>query len=318
VERIQSPETSCGSRPASPDEPVRVHPMTQARAIPRQDSEPAVIVLPDPDAVSLAAAERFATAAVVGVKERGRADIATTGGSTPVGIYSQLAVPPLRDAVPWDGVHMWFGDDRYVPRDHPQSNVLPVDQVLLGASARAGLSGTGAFGADIFLGVEPGAPMPAENVHPFPCGQAIAEALGAGWCAAAYAEAIRAAVPADADGWPIFDLVLLGIGPDGHLLSVFPSSPALTASELGMAIPAPTHVEPHVERVTLNPRFINAGRDVVVVSHGAAKAEIMATVFGDVRDPARWPAQLVRRAGVTWLLDAAAAARLPERARSGG
>jgi 6-phosphogluconolactonase len=291
--------------------------MTRAWAIPRQDSEPALIVLPDPDAVSRAAAERFAAAAMASVTERGRADIATTGGSTPVGIYGNLAVPPLRDDVPWDGVHVWFGDDRYVPRDHPQSNVLPVDQVLLGASARAGLSGTGAFGADIFLGVEPGAPMPAENVHPFPCGQAIAEELGVGWCAATYARAIRDAVAADEDGWPIFDLVLLGIGPDGHLLSVFPGSPALTSSELALAIPAPTHVEPHVERVTLNPRFLDAARDVLVVSHGAAKAEIMATVFGDDRDPARWPAQLVRRAGVTWLLDAAAAALLPDRARSG-
>jgi 6-phosphogluconolactonase len=291
--------------------------MTQARTMPRQESEPAVIVLSDPDAVSRAAAERFAAAALASVTERGRADIATTGGSTPVGIYTHLAVPPLRDEVPWDGVHVWFGDDRYVPRDHPHSNVLPVDQVLLGASARAGLSGTGASGADVFLGVESGAPMPAENVHPFPCGQAIAEERDAGWCAAAYATEIRAAVPADEDGWPIFDLVVLGIGPDGHVLSVFQGSPALTSSELALAIPAPTHVEPHVERVTLNPRFLDAARDVLVVSHGAAKAEIMATVFGDVRDPARWPAQLVRRAGVTWLLDAAAAARLPDRARSG-
>ena len=293
---------------------MRARQMTQARTIPRQDSEPAVIVLPDPDAVSRAAAERFAAAGLASVTERGRADIATTGGSTPVGIYSHLAVPPLRDEVPWDGVHVWFGDDRYVPRDHPHSNVLPVDQVLLAASALAGLSGTGATGADVELGIEPGAPMPAENVHPFPCGQAIAEALGAGWCAATYAQTIRDAVAADEDGWPIFDLVLLGIGPDGHLLSVFPGSPALTASELTLAIPAPTHVEPHVERVTLNPRFLDAARDVLVVSHGAAKAEIMATVFGDVRDPARWPAQLARRAGVTWLLDAAAAARLPDAA----
>jgi 6-phosphogluconolactonase len=298
---------------ASPDDRREADPMTHAGAVARQESEPAVVVLPDPAAVSRAAAERFAEVAMVAVMARGRADIATTGGSTPVGIYSELAVPPLRDAVPWDDVHVWFGDDRYVPRDHPQSNVLPVDQVLLGAAARAGLSGTGAFGADIFLGVEPGAPMPAQNVHPFPCGQAIAQELGPAWCAAAYADAIRAALPADRDGWPIFDLILLGIGPDGHLLSVFPGSPALDSTDLALAIPAPTHVEPHVERVTLNPRALDAARDVVVVSHGGAKADIMAIIFGDVRDPARWPAQLVRRAGVTWLLDSAAATRLPGR-----
>jgi 6-phosphogluconolactonase len=287
--------------------------MTEVGTLPRQDSEPAIVVLPDPAAVSEAAAERFAEAAMGAITARGRADIATTGGSTPVGIYNELAVPPLRDAVPWDDVHIWFGDDRYVPRDHPLSNVLPVDQVLLAAAARAGLSGTGAFGADVFLGVEPGVPMPAENVHPFPCGEAIAEERGAAWCAAAYAEAIRAALPSDRDGWPIFDLVLLGIGPDGHLLSVFPGSPALDSADLALAIPAPTHIEPHVERVTLNPRVLDAAREVLVVSHGTPKADIMAVVFGDTRDPRRWPAQLVRRAGVTWLLDESAAGRLPSR-----
>jgi 6-phosphogluconolactonase len=292
--------------------------MTRAEIASRQDSEPAVVVLPDPAAVSRTAAQRFAEAAVRAVTARGRADIATTGGSTPVGIYSELAVPPLRDALPWDDVHVWFGDDRYVPRDHPQSNVLPVDQVLLAAAARAGLSGTGAFGEDVFLGIEPGAPMPAENVHPFPCGQAIAGALGAAWCAAAYADEVRSTLPVDPDGWPIFDLILLGIGPDGHLLSVFPRSPAIDSADLALAIAAPTHVEPHVERVTLNPRVLDAAREVLVVSHGPAKADIMATVFGDVRDPARWPAQLVRRAGVTWLLDAAAATRLAGRSAAGG
>jgi 6-phosphogluconolactonase len=287
--------------------------MTRAGTVPRQDSEPAIVVLPDPAAVSLAAAERFAAAAVAAVSARGRADIATTGGSTPVGIYSQLAVPPLRDAVPWDRVHVWFGDDRYVPRDHPYSNILPVDQVLLAAAALAGLSGTGATGVDVELGIEPGAPMPAENVHPFPCGRAIAEGLGAAWCAAAYADAIRVALPADRDGRPIFDLILLGVGPDGHIMSVFPGSPALDSADPALAIAAPTHVEPHVERVTLNPHVLDAAREVVVVSHGEGKADIMAIVFGEVRDPTRWPAQLVRRAGVTWLLDAAAATRLARR-----
>ncbi len=287
--------------------------MTRAGTVPRQASEPAVVVLADPAAVSRRAAERFTEVAEAAVVARGRAAIATTGGSTPVGIYNELAVPPLRDAGPWDDVHVWFGDDRYVPRDHPLSNVLPVDQVLLGAAARAGLSGTGAVGEDIFLGIEPGVPMPAENVHPFPCGKAIAGGLGAVWCAAAYADAIRAALPADREGWPIFDLILLGVGPDGHILSVFPGSPAFDSSELALAIPAPAHVEPHVERVTLNPRVLDAAREVLVVSHGAAKADIMAIVLGDVRDPTRWPTQLVRRAGVTWLLDAAAAARLPRR-----
>ena len=296
------------------DAPARETRGQTARGARADLSEPEVVVLPDPAAVSAAAAERFAAAVVDAARRRGRADVATTGGSTPVGIYTRLGVAPLRNAVPWELVHVWFGDDRFVARDHPLSNVLPVDQVLVRAAARAGLSGDGATGVDVLVGIEPGAPLPAGNIHPFPCAQAIAESHGAAWCAQAYAERIRAELELDDEGWPVFDLVLLGVGPDGHILSVFPGSTALASTELALAVPAPTHVEPHVERVTLNPRFLDAAREVLVISHGAGKAEVIGTIFGSDRDPGRWPAQLVRRAGVTWLLDEAAAARLPGRA----
>jgi 6-phosphogluconolactonase len=273
--------------------------------------EPSVVVLPDPEAVSLAAAETIAAALASSVVVRGRAHLATTGGSTPAAFYRHLAVPPLRDRVPWDDVQIWFGDDRFVPRDHPLSNVLLVDQVLLRAAAFSGQSGGGDSGIDIERGIDPGIVMPAGNIHPFPCGIAIGEGRGAGWCAEAYAEEVRAGVPLDPSGWPVFDLLVIGIGPDGHLLSVFPGSPALTAAELALAIAAPTHVEPHVERVTLNPAIVGAARRVLVVVHGTAKAGILGEVFGPARDPFRWPAQLALRAGATWLVDEAAAAGLP-------
>ena len=105
--------------------------------------------------------------------------------------------------------------------------------------------------------------------------------------------------------------MLLGIGADGHLLSVFPGSAAFDSTELAMAIPAPTHIEPHVERVTLNPAVIGAARQVLVVAYGSDKAPVLAHIFGPERDPRRWPAQLARRAGATWILDEAAAANLP-------
>jgi 6-phosphogluconolactonase/glucosamine-6-phosphate isomerase/deaminase len=269
--------------------------------------EPTVIVLPDPEAVALVAA----------VERHGRADLATTGGSTPAGIYHHLAAPPLRDRVPWDSVHIWFGDDRYVPRDHPLSNVLIADQVLLGGTTLAGQAGTGGsrigdLGIDVEGGADPGVPLPLGRLHPFPCAEAIGRGLGPAWCAATYATEVRAALPPSAgSGWPVFDLVLVGIGPDGHVLSVFPGSPALTSHELALAIPAPTHVEPHVERVTLNPAILGTAREVLAIAHGAAKASILATVLGPERDPARWPAQLARHRGATWLLDVAAAAELP-------
>lgn len=284
-------------------------------------SEPAVVVLPDAAGVSWAAAERIADTLAAAVEARGVAHLATTGGSTPVPIYGHLASAAMRDRVPWEQVHIWFGDDRYVPRDHPLSNVLPVDQVLLEGAAFTGQSGSGSSGIDVEVGRTPAIPLPLNHVHPFPCGVAIADSRGADWCAEAYADEIDRSVPADADGWPAFDLVLVGIGPDGHLLSVFPGSDALESPARALAIPAPTHVEPHVERVTLNPAILASANSVLAIVHGAAKASILGTIFGPEIDPARWPAQLARRASATWLLDAAAAADLPaatSQARSDG
>ena len=82
-------------------------------------------------------------------------------------------------------------------------------------------------------------------------------------------------------------------------------------SDCALAIPAPTHVEPHVERVTLNPAILGAAGDLLAIVQGAAKAAVVGEIFGAPRDPARWPAQLARRAGATWFMDEAAASRLP-------
>ncbi|HEX7472113.1 MAG TPA: 6-phosphogluconolactonase [Candidatus Limnocylindrales bacterium] len=274
-------------------------------------TEPTVHVLADEGAVARSAAERIAASLTRAVGRRGRADFATTGGSTPVAIYHLLATAPLRDAVPWDRVHVWFGDDRFVPRDHPLSNVILVDQALLAGAAFSGQSGTGASGIDVEVGRDAGIPLPLDQLHPFPCGVAIGEARGAAWCAATYADEVRSSVRIDETGWPAFDLVLVGIGPDGHVLSVFPGSAALGSPELALAIPAPTHVEPHVERVTLNPAILGTAGELLAITHGAGKAAVLGEIFGPRRDPSRWPAQLARRGGATWFMDEAAAARLP-------
>jgi 6-phosphogluconolactonase len=277
------------------------------------NGEPLVRVLDDPAACADAAAHAIARGLVEAVDRRGRADWATTGGSTPTGIYQVLASAPHRTEVPWGSVHIWWGDDRYVPRDHPLSNVQPLDQVLLSASARGGLSGHGADAVEIDIGQEPGVWIPPSQVHAPPMTRALADGTGLEGAVAAYEAELRAGgVPVAASGAPAFDVVLLGIGPDGHLLSVFPGSPLLDATEAWVAaVPAPTHVEPHVSRLTLNPRILEVAGLIVVVSHGGGKADILATVFGDERDPHRWPAQLARRPNATWFLDRAAAARLP-------
>ncbi len=264
-----------------------------------------VIVVPDPDAGADAGADVVAAALSSAVAARGRADWATTGGSSPVGIYRRLVAPPLIDAVPWAKVHVWWGDDRYVPRDHPLSNVKPFDDIMLGISdAEEGTAGVGQEGLPI---------RRSTAVHPFPTGEAIGRARGAAWCAETLAADLRAADLPTADGWPVFDLLLLGIGRDGHLLSVFPGSAAIDATELAMAIPAPTHIEPHVERVTLNPAVIGAARRVLVVAFGAEKAPVIREIFGTSGDPRALPARLAVRAGATWILDEAAAAELPDR-----
>jgi 6-phosphogluconolactonase len=267
-------------------------------------------ILPDPEACATAAADLIARILVEAAAARGVAHWATTGGSTPAAIYRHLALPPLRDAVPWDRVHLWWGDERFVPPDHPLSNVHIATSDLLEIGALSGESGTGGSGADVAGGRAAGAPIPQANVHPFPVAVAIGSGESPDWAAADYAAELAADGPAAVDGYPAFDLVLLGVGPDGHILSVFPGSAAFDRPEPALGIPAPTHVEPHVARVTLNPRIVAVAEAVVVVSHGAGKAEILASVLGEEVDERRWPSQLARREGATWIVDEAAAAKL--------
>jgi 6-phosphogluconolactonase/glucosamine-6-phosphate isomerase/deaminase len=275
-------------------------------------SEPEIVVLADPEAASQEAADRIAAELAAAVSERGTAHWATTGGSAPAPIYKRLAVEPLRSTIPWADVHLWFTDERFVGLDHPLSNAKIAFDVLLHADALAGTSGTGGSGSDVLAGTTYGAPIPAANIHPFRTAEAIAHSEGAAWSAARAIEDLESAGPPAVDGWPVFDLVLLGIGPDGHLLSVFPGSAAFDSGDWVLGIPAPTHVEPHVERVTLNPGVLGAARRLIVVVTGDGKRDVVGRIFGDERDPRAVPAMLARRAGATWILDEAAAASLPE------
>ena len=243
----------------------------------------------DAAAVIAEGARRVATILAAAIVDRGRADWCVTGGSTASGIYRILTGEPLRDQVPWDAVQAWWGDDRYVPRGHHLSNVTAFDDVLLGPA---------------------GVPIPGGQLHPFRTSEAIGQGRGAAWCAATLADELRLAGLPVVDGWPSFDLLMLGVGVDGHLLSVFPGSPTIGATDLAMAIAAPAHVEPHVERVTLNPAIVGSARRVIVLATGSAKAPVIGEILGPTRDVGRWPAQFARREGATWILDEAAAARL--------
>ena len=255
--------------------------------------EPEIVVSADAEALARTAAELIETLLADAIGRRGRADIALTGGSTPRAIYRHLIEPALAAPVDWPRVHLWWGDDRFVRRTDPLSNVHAADAVLL---------------------TDGGVTVPVANVHPFPTDRAIDDGLGPEWCAERYASEVAAALPV-VGGWPAFDVVLVGIGDDGHLFSVFPGGEALGSERLGLAVPAPTHIEPHVERVTLNPAILaSAGRILAIVA-GAPKAEVVARILEGPRDPAALPGVLARRPNATWLLDAASASSLQREGR---
>lgn len=266
-------------------------------------SEPEILVVNDADTATALAGDRVAAALRAAFEARGRADWATTGGSTSVGIYRHLATSAHVNDAPWQTVHVWWGDDRYVPRDHALSNVKPLEDILLDVGGHEEGTSLGGFA--------PVVPLPIKNVHPFRTTEAIGSGRGPDGCAAELAEELRAANLDVIDGWPVFDLILLGIGGDGHVLSVFPGSAAFESKDWALAIPAPTHIEPHVARVTLNPAVLAVARQLIVVAFGAAKASVIGDIFGAEVDPGRWPAQLARREGATWILDEAVASSLP-------
>ncbi len=256
-------------------------------------SEPTLVTLADADACSEAAAERIVELLDVAIDDRGEAHWVTTGGSAPAAIYQHLVGEALRDEIDWRRVHIWWTDERFVPPDHPLSNAKIADDILFVHRA----------------GEVAGLPIPIDNIHRIDTAAAIGEGHDQDWCAARYVEEIQADGPDTNDaGWPLFDLILLGIGPDGHILSVFPGSPTFDERAWVLGVPAPTHVEPHVPRVTMHPSIVPAARDLLLVTHGAGKAEILRDVLHGARDERRLPAQLARRAGATWIIDRAAAA----------
>ena len=270
-------------------------------------------MLADPEELADEAARRISDALARAVERRGRADIALTGGSSAGPLYTRLAAPPLRDRVDWSRVHLWWGDERYVPSDHPDSNARLAYTSLLSMAARAAASGEGSGSSDVLAGDVPGVQVPAHQIHAFPVDQALARGPeGARWAADQYAEELRRELPVGSAGMPTFDVVLLGVGSDGHILSVFPGSPALHEdAPLVLAIPAPTHIEPQLARLTLNPRLLWAAGEVVVMATGSGKADVIARVLAGEYDPRRSPAQLVREGNAVWLLDRAAAAEVP-------
>jgi 6-phosphogluconolactonase len=274
-------------------------------------ADPNLVVLPDEAAVAREAAARLVAALAQAIRERGVAHVALTGGSSAVSLFRQLRDPHWRQVVDWRRVHLWWGDERLVPIDHPDSNIGLAYNILLELPALTGESGTGGEGVDVASGDLPALPFVPENVHPYEVDEAVSGSEPAQLVAQRYAEQLERYLPA-VGALPGFDVILLGVGPDGHILSIFPGSEALKSEELVVAVPAPGHVPPHLERVSLNPRLLPAAGVILVMVSGAAKAGVMAEVLGTKHDPATWPAQLALLPQTAWLLDKAAAAEIQQ------
>jgi 6-phosphogluconolactonase len=251
-----------------------------------------IVVVDDGAAIAREAAGRVIAALDAAVKEHHVAHIALTGGSTAGPLYRELAAPEHRSAIDWSRVHLWWGDERFVPSDHPDSNAGLAYNELLGVTDNSG----------------PLLPIDLGNVHPVPVEEALSDDDPVELAAQRYAEELTRHMLLARGGVPRFDVLLTGLGPDGHVLSLFPGSPGLAPdAPIVLAIPAPTHVEPHVARVTLSARSITQAGLTLVMATGASKREILASVLGNERDVERWPAQSALSANAVWLVDAAAA-----------
>jgi 6-phosphogluconolactonase len=236
------------------------------------------LVYPDADHLAHAAAEHFTTLATKAIATRGQFAVALSGGSTPRATYTLLATEEFTAGVDWPRVHIFWADERCVPPDDPGSNYWMTREALLDH-----------------------VPLLASNIHRIR-GEMEPEAA-----AQAYAVELRAFFGTQ---WPSFDLVLLGMGNDGHTASLFPGSAALH-EETRPAVAVTAHYQDRpAHRVTLTLPAINAARQVIVLATGAAKAETLQAVLEGPAD--RFPAQFIRPTSgqLTWLVDSAAARKL--------
>lgn len=254
---------------------------------------PVVIVCADADGIAARALDLCVDRLGAAIRQVGEGHLALTGGSSAAALFRRLREGQRGGALDWSRVHVWQGDERFVPLDHPDSNWAVAQRDWL---------------SDTVAGA-----IPEEQLHPMPVGEAITAGHDATWAAARYAAELERCLPRR-HGRPAMDAWLLGVGGDGHILSAFPAGEWLQDDgRLALGVPAPTHITPHVARVTLAPRLLMAAGLLVVMAPGAAKSAVIADCFRADREPARLPAQLALRPNAVWLLDRDSAADLRTR-----
>ncbi len=240
-------------------------------------------VVADAPALARAAADLFLASAKQAVKERGKFTVALSGGSTPKALYSLLTSDAeLRAQVPWTQIYFFFGDERHVAPDHPDSNYRMANEAMLSKMN-----------------------IPAAQVF-----RIKGEYSDAAKAAAEYEQQLREFFHLSAGQLPRFDLVMLGMGPDGHTASLFPGTKALDETKRLV-----THNwvgKFYTQRVTMTAPVLNHAALVMFMAHGQDKAQPLKAVLEGPYEPAQLPSQLIRpqHGTLLWLVDKTAAALL--------
>jgi len=248
----------------------------------------------DQEELALKAARHFARLADQYVLGCGRFTVALSGGSTPRAMFSLLSADPFIDTVPWSSIYFFWGDERCVPPDHAESNYRMATETLLSK-----------------------APVPGQNIFRIPAEDADHDRAAEQYSATLKQffltgpGATRSGTAPLSD-WPRFDLVFLGMGPDGHTASLFPGTAALRVTD---RIAVANYVEKfQAHRITLTATTINNARNVTFLVAGADKAATLKAVLEGPPQPDLYPSQLIRPRNGTllWLADEAAAGQLKQ------
>jgi 6-phosphogluconolactonase len=241
-------------------------------------------IFADKEALSEAGAREFVRCAGEACAARGRFTVALSGGSTPKRLYQLLAAEPFRSQVDWGRVEIFWGDERCVPPDHPDSNYRMAREAMLEHL-----------------------PIPAEHIH-----RMEAERTDRDAAAQDYQDVLARVFYGKSTGPepPALDLVLLGMGPDGHTASLFPHTDALRETRRWVVA---NHVpQLNTDRLTMTRPALNRAREVLFLVAGADKTERLVEVLTGPADPIRLPSQSIQPDGqLLWFLDRAAAERLP-------
>ncbi len=247
-------------------------------------SETLVRVSPDPLVLAQSAAARLVVRLVDAQAERGLASVVLTGGRTAERIYAAVSQSPARDAVDWQRVQIWWGDERFLPAGDPQRNETQARAALLDAL-----------------------PLDPSRVFPMPAADMVPDPETA---AARYAQTLAASARPGSEQLPHFDLLLLGVGEDGHVASVFPEHPA--AYETRPVAGVRGSPKPPPNRVTLTLPALNTADEVWLLATGTEKAGAVGMALTGHAGPVQLPAAGVRGVERTiWLVDRDAASQVP-------